>query len=252
MSLKKLEYTLKMINSYGLNFSVIRSSFNLLFTRGKFIKIRLKNYLYPFFFRKNGSDIEVFYEVLIKFGYKFKTELKFEPQIIVDCGANIGLASIYFKSQFPGSTIIAIEPETNNYNVMVNNLKKYEDIHCLNLGVWNRKANIAVDNSDASNYGFSFHEVDSQTEDAVKAVSIKDIMEQYSFDRIDILKIDIEGAEIELFKNNYDDWLPSVRVLIIELHDRMRKGCSKTFFDALSKYNFSTEIKGENLFVFLK
>lgn len=94
--------------------------------------------------------------------------------------------------------------------------------------------------------------MDSQTEGAVKAVSIKDIMEQYSFDRIDILKIDIEGAEIELFKNNYDDWLPSVRVLIIELHDRMRKGCSKTFFDALSKYNFSTEIKGENLFVFLK
>lgn len=252
MNLKKLEYTLKMINSYGLNISTIKSSFNLLFTFGKVITIKLKEYLYPIYVRKNGSDIEVFYEVLVKQDYRFKRKLSFEPQVIVDCGANIGLASVYFKSKYPESTIIAIEPEINNYNMLVNNLKNYSDIHCLNLGIWSRKANIAVDDSQASDYGFSFHEVDDHVEDAVKAVSIKNIIEQYSLDRIDILKVDIEGAELELFKNNYDDWLPFVRVLIIELHDRMRAGCSKALFDALSKYNFSTEIRGENLFVFLK
>ena len=252
MSLKKLEYVTRMLNKYGINLSSIKTSFNLLFATRKNITITLKRYAFPIYIRKRGSDIEVFHEVLVRFGYKFNTKLNFKPQVIIDCGANIGLASVYFKSLFPDSQIIAIEPEINNYNMMVDNLKCYNEVFCMNVGVWNRKANIIVDNSDTSDYGFSFHEVADETEGSVKALSIKDIMNEYSIDYIDILKIDIEGAEKELFGIDYDVWLSRTRLLIIELHDRMREGCSKTFFDALSKYNYSTEIRGENIFVFFK
>ena len=65
--------------------------------------------------------------------------------------------------------------------------------------------------------------------------------------KLDILKIDIEGAEHELFKNNYDTWLPNTRCLIIELHDRMRNRSSQNFFKAISKYDFSYSHQGENL-----
>ena len=76
-------------------------------------------------------------------------------------------------------------------------------------------------------------------------------MKKMDWDHIDILKLDVEGAEKEIFSSNYEDWLPKTKVLIIELHDRMRKGCSKVVFSAISEYNFSLDISGENL-VFTK
>jgi hypothetical protein len=52
---------------------------------------------------------------------------------------------------------------------------------------------------------------------------------------IDLLKIDIEGAEAELFSTNYESWLPKTRVIVIELHDA---NCTKIVKTVLSQYNF--------------
>jgi hypothetical protein len=60
-------------------------------------------------------------------------------------------------------------------------------------------------------------------------------------DRIDILKLDIEGAELEIFSGPCE-WLSKVAILLIELHDRVAPGCSLTFYSALARYDF-TEIK---------
>ena len=65
--------------------------------------------------------------------------------------------------------------------------------------------------------------------------------------QIDILKIDIEGSEKEVFQHGYADWLPKIKVLIIELHDRMVPGASAAVFSAINQYDFSVDIKGENL-----
>mgnify|MGYP000361339186 CR=1 FL=1 len=54
----------------------------------------------------------------------------------------------------------------------------------------------------------------------------------------DLLKIDIEGAEKELFSENTDYWLGKVNMIIIELHDWMRKDCSKNFYSAIKKYKY--------------
>ena len=52
---------------------------------------------------------------------------------------------------------------------------------------------------------------------------------------------------MEVFESNTEGWLPKTRVLIIELHDRMKPGCSKAVFNAIGKHNFSLDMKGENL-----
>ena len=82
---------------------------------------------------------------------------------------------------------------------------------------------------------------------SISTITIDEIMKILNVKKIDILKIDIEGAEHELFKNNYDTWLPNTRCLIIELHDRMRNRSSQNFFKAISKYDFSYSHQGENL-----
>jgi len=77
-------------------------------------------------------------------------------------------------------------------------------------------------------------------------------MEKYSLREIDMLKIDIEGAEKYLFQNNPHEWLSKVKCLIIELHDNLQPGTSQAFFREMAKYDWFTFIKGENIFCLRK
>ena len=66
---------------------------------------------------------------------------------------------------------------------------------------------------------------------------------------IDILKIDIEGAEKELFMDNYKTWLGKTKVIVIELHDRLDKEISGIFFKAVNNYQTGNIIKVRTWFV---
>ena len=72
-------------------------------------------------------------------------------------------------------------------------------------------------------------------------------MQQFNMPHIDVLKLDIEGSEKEVFEENFEKWLPLTKVLIIELHDEMKKGCSRAVFNAMNKFDFSFDTKGENI-----
>jgi len=99
--------------------------------------------------------------------------------------------------------------------------------------------------------GFSVMKSTTKNQDTVKTITMMDIIEKHQIQKIDILKIDIEGSEIELFQSNFEYWLPITKVIIIELHDCLRKGCSKQFFTTLVKYDFELTIKGENIICYL-
>ena len=74
-------------------------------------------------------------------------------------------------------------------------------------------------------WGFTVSECSREDAD-VRAFSIPGIMKKYGFPYIDILKMDIEGSEYEIFKDKKClEWLPLVKVLIIETHDRKIPGC---------------------------
>lgn len=252
MGSKRIEYTARLLYKYGAGPASLGTAFKLLFGKGGKLRLKLKKYPHPIYVRGKGSDLEVLNDVLLKFCYKFRTRIDFEPKAIIDCGANIGLTSVFFRSMYPDAEIYAVEPEENNYRLMVENLERYDNIHSINTGIWSRDTYLRVDNPDAEAWGFSFHETEDSADGGVKALSIRSIMEQYGIDSIDILKIDIEGAEREVFSEDCEYWLSRTRVLIIELHDRAVEGCSKAFFNALCKYDFSTEIKGDNIFCFIK
>jgi hypothetical protein len=66
---------------------------------------------------------------------------------------------------------------------------------------------------------------------------------------IDVLKLDIESSEKELFSQNFEPWLAKTKMIIIELHDSMKAGCAKQFFEAVNKVfpNYDLSIKGENV-----
>lgn len=200
--------------------------------------------------RGNTSDIGVFYQVFYSKDYEIP--LAFEPKIIVDCGANVGLATVYFKNRYPNAKIIAVEPEPSNFEMLQRNTQQVNDVHCLNMGIWNKSANLIVEGHENGLWSCTVREVKEETKDSIKAISIDGLMAMYGIDSIDLLKIDIEGSEKELFEINFEQWLPKVRVIIVELHDRMKPGAARSVFSALSNYDFVLSTKGENFIFTMK
>jgi FkbM family methyltransferase len=211
-------------------------------------KIKLRKFPFPFYLRPgNDADSSTFNEVILRNEYSIS--LPFNPKRIIDCGANIGLASIIFANKFNHAKIIAIEPEEENYTYLIRNTEPYKNIVSKKAAVWSKPAELKIANLSVPSNAFSIEASDEPSIQSISSITIPDIMKENHWHYIDLVKIDIEGAEKELFTSNYEDWLPKVNVLIIETHDKLMKGSSHAVFQAISRYSFSCAIKGFN-FVF--
>lgn len=192
---------------------------------------------YPVYLRKGTTDRLIFNEIFIYKEYEFDLDKK--PKLMIDIGANIGLTTLLFKNKYPDCKIIAIEPDVDNFKILQKNCEKLKDVILINAAVWSSKTKIIL--KDPFNYGacglVSYENTD--TDDFINSVTIDDIIRDYNIDRIDILKIDVEGAEKEIFKANYTGFLDITNNILIELHDRMVPGCANNFFKAVNNYNFS-------------
>jgi FkbM family methyltransferase len=173
--------------------------------------------------------------------------LAIAPKYIIDGGGNIGLTACFFATKFPEATIVTIEPDTDNYNLLQANCKQYANIHPLKCGIWKNNTHLKIENTNAGNNAFTVTETNEVTADTIKAITISSVIEQFNMPHIDILKLDIEGSEKEVFEEHYEKWLPVTKFLIIELHDKMKKGSSRSVFNAVNQYDFSFDVKGENI-----
>ncbi|MGA0560257.1 FkbM family methyltransferase [Larkinella sp. VNQ87] len=220
------------------------------FKKEGLLSIKLPNLSSPFYLRASTSDIRTFWQVMLSKEYEIS--LDFVPKVIIDCGANVGLSSLFFISKYPNCKIIAIEPEDSNFAILKENLKSYPNAIPEKCGIWNRVTNLVVsDEYNLGKWGFTVKEATEEMASTVSAITLADVMNRYNIEQIDILKIDIEGSETALFSSNYEYWLSRTRVLIIELHDWLKRGSSRSVLKAITRYDFSVIIQGENL-VFIK
>lgn len=197
--------------------------------------------------RKGSTDFCVFRQVLVFEQYNVKLLKREKVEVIVDLGANIGLSVLYFKKKYPHARIIAVEPEQENYDLMLKNIAGLPDIYCLNNAIWNSNRTLGVFDSGGGEYSYLVKEEDQDEMAAIHSVTINDIIEKYQLLKIDLLKIDIEGSEKELFSGNYASWLPKVGCIVIEVHDWFRPGCAAAFFRAISRMEYTMSFKGENI-----
>lgn len=213
-------------------------------------KVNLPRISYPFYLRTQTSDISAFRQIFShkEFGIKFQ----FLPKNIIDAGGYIGLAAIYFANRFPNAQIVSIEPEKSNFDLLKRNVSFYKNINPLKKALSNLSNQVLniVDKGYGEWGSVTISEENSQEEkiiDAVKTITVEEIMRENDFEHIDILKMDIEGTEKEVFESGFDYWLPKTRCLIIELHDDIKKDASKNVLAAIKKYDFRQFKKGENL-----
>jgi FkbM family methyltransferase len=234
---------LKNLTKYLSAVEAVSFYLNFKFRKGS--PLNLSKLIHPFFIRNNPFDYATFEEVILREEYKI--DLNYEPKTIVDAGANIGLTAIFFANIYPNSQIISIEPDADNYAVLKVNAKKYKNITTKHCGIWSHEAYLKVVDNGMGNNSFTVKETQNNQPGSINSVSIQSIMKENDWKMIDLLKIDIEGSEKIIFGNNFNEWLPFVRTIVIELHDSMNPGASKAVFKAISNYNFSCDIKGENL-----
>ena len=244
---RKLTQVIDTFKKFGFNYNTYKFVKNTRIGSGQhLVKLKTKHLQHPIYLRKNTCDGDVFSFIFLKEEYAMN--LDFDPQLIIDCGANIGLTAVYYKNLFPNAKIICIEPESANYELLLKNTEPYKEIVCYQAGVWNRSTYLTVEDIGLGNWGFIVKEIDHEIPGSIKGISLGDIMKENNIDVIDILKIDIEGSEKEVFETNYDEWLSKTRFLAVELHDRMKSGSSKSVLKALTQYDFSLSFRGETLF----
>lgn len=197
----------------------------------------------PIIIRKRTSDAGMFRQVLIKKEYDiFK---KINPKIIVDAGANVGYASLWFKKKYPKVKIFAIEPEESNFKILGKNISYYLNIEPIHAGLWNKKTYLKIVDLKSSKCSFMTREVKSKKDADFPTIQLNDIIKKINGGRIDILKIDIEGSEKEVFSKNIE-WVDNVDTIIIELHEKRKKGCNDSVHSLLKKQDWLEFKKGEN------
>jgi len=196
------------------------------------------------------ADMQTFNEVILRNAYHISGLS--QVKVIVDCGANIGWASLAFLNEFPDAKLISIEPEKRNYELAEANLRPYRvkdnrDIELLRKCVHNNIGYYSLVDSRYSNaYRISNVESEDDSQNYVESITIQQIIQDFNLEKIDILKIDIEGSEYDLFAKD-TEWLSHVKCLIIETHDNIRQGSTKMLFNAISSFDYRMVIEGRNL-----
>jgi FkbM family methyltransferase len=121
---------------------------------------------------------------------------------VIDAGANIGLSAVFFSKRLGAPEIVALEPEENNFTQAVFNTQTLSNVEVLRAALWPRQEPLYISNQETSgSLGF---QVKTSTEphgtSILKTLTIPEIMLKRGWQTLDLLKIDIEGAEKDLFE----------------------------------------------------
>jgi FkbM family methyltransferase len=200
----------------------------------------------PFDVRLGTSDLRVLEQVFARQEYSLPKSV--QPRTIIDAGANIGCATTFFANRYPDARIIAIEPDASNFEVLQANCAGFTNVTPVAAALWSHPATLTFVNPHCGKWAFSMKERDNDGA-SVRGVTIPQLIEEFSLDRIDVLKIDIEGGEKEVFSASDLSWLDIVGTIAIELHDNAKPGCAKALYSALRDRQFEQRQRGDLIFI---
>lgn len=204
---------------------------------GVSLKLHPATLLHPIELRINSTDADVYRQVIIDEEYAVVADEQVE--FIVDCGANVGYTSAYLLSRCPNAQVVAIEPFPANAELCRRNLAPYgRRAQVIEAAVWSRRGRLVLDHGGGNEWGVRVRAARVGEVGMIEAIDLPSL----GLSRIDLLKIDIEGSEANLFADGTDRWLPSVSTIAIELHGRE---CEERFRKAMARYSYMSSHSGE-------
>lgn len=208
--------------------------------------------LRPLHLRPTLSDMYGYTEIYVQDSYALPGVAKqcIGDGVVVDLGAYNGDSAAYFASSFPDKSVIAIEPNVRNYTILQKNAAQYKGrikpVHAAVAPIGGRIGSVIFD-SKPNDMVHSFTP-DHDSPDGLSAAAITpdDIISMTDGANIDLLKIDIEGAEKQLMASrNIDQLLRRTQILLIETHDRFVPGATAAVKDATTR-NGLRQITGDD------
>jgi FkbM family methyltransferase len=211
------------------------------------VKIAVEGINHPIQLRLRTTDVSLLNDIVMNSEYDWDTPKM--PRAIVDAGANIGMASIFFANKYPDARIIAIEPEPSNFEMLKKNTSHYPNILAVHGALWNENKTLSISDPGEGEWGFQTSDRESRATEKginVRGITLDKLMDECGIDYIDVLKIDIEGSEKEVFENSVR-WIDKVGMIAVELHDRFKSGCSSSVYSATKAFDVS-RTRGETIF----
>jgi FkbM family methyltransferase len=168
-----------------------------------------------------------------------------EIPIIIDAGANIGAAAIWFAKVFPQAFVLAIEPEPHNADLCRRNVASVERITVIEAALGATPGHSSISKSAGQSWSFQTFRSHQGT---IPTVTIAELVKSIPNGRLFAAKIDIEGSESDVFSQN-TEWLDDVTFLFLEPHDWLLPGAktSREFQKRVAQNDFDLVVAGENL-----
>ena len=230
--------------------------------QGKLRRVLTRNSSLPIYLREGTSDWSVLDQIFVKAEYDCASPghdealngfyngsvSRSETPVILDCGANVGLSSIWFARKYPRAKVIAVEPECDNFRLLTMNTSAYPNILAVHGAVSDREGQMSLFNAENECWAWQTQETGGGD---VKAYTVPSLLHMVPDSRLLIVKIDIEGGEATLFRSNLD-WVPETPLIIFEAHDWLFnwRGTFHAVASALTQHPRDYLHSGENTFSF--
>lgn len=216
------------------------------------VTLNLPNDEYGVAVRVNTSDTRVFEQLFVEREY----DSPYFPVVahsIIDLGANIGLSAVFFARKYIDARVYCVEPDPGNFALMRKNVDGLgERVACRNAAAWETDGTIVIQTEDELNrpleaWGVRVGAAAGTNGVCVEALKMATLLEDSGFSDVDILKVDIEGAEFEVFSAPDREWLNRIKFIAIETHDRFKSGSERAVREALAGQFEELPQCGENL-----
>lgn len=197
------------------------------------LKIRLRN---------RGADRSAVSEMFILDSYDQSGEFAIRPQdTVIDVGANIGAFTIVAARAASSGRVYAVEPSSANFVLLNENvrLNQLENVKTLNLAL------SASDGSAVLHFGGecpSLHFESGVETETVATRSLESLLNAEGLSRVDLLKLDCEGAEFDILLNASENALSRVHKIVMEYHNVSLEKNHKVLAEFLRRHGFEVTV----------
>lgn len=149
---------------------------------------------------------------------------------VLDVGANIGMFMLYLQSRARGIRVHCFEPASSTRrclmrNVETNHLERYVSVHEVAVSGTRGMAHLKAAPMSGQRSFFASQFVYPDRQESVRCVPLDEALEACATPTVDLLKVDVEGAEIDIFEGATPAMWSRVRRVSVEFHDLIRPGC---------------------------
>ena len=148
--------------------------------------------------------------------------MKDKAGTILDLGSNVGYTMVHYKHLYPKARVIGVEMDESNFEILKMNMAQFKNWEAVHGAIWTSDGTIDYSGQDEETLAIQgidpLNDALNLPRRSSKSYSIQSILDKYNVDRVDFMKMDIEGAEIPIFDEDLS-WLERIQSMHVEVHN---------------------------------